>query len=333
MRALVTGATGCLGRNLVNRLLGEGWEVSATGRNMTIGSLLEAQGAIFHHANLEDKDAVLPLCERKDVVFHCGALSSSWGKYEAFYRANVLGTKNVVEGCLKHGVRRVVHVSTPSVYFDFKEKHCIGESDVLPTRPVNHYVATKLEAEQIVDRAFKRHDLGVITIRPRAIFGPYDTAIMPRIIRASKRGRVPLVNGGEAVIDATYVGNVVESLILSACAGDHALGNKYNITNGEPVLIKDLLQRSFIALGLPFKPRKIPYPVAYRVATIMEVFASLPFVTKEPVLTKYGVGVLGIGQTLDISAAYNDLNYKPVVKIQQGIDQFARWWKEEGDVA
>lgn len=333
MKALVTGATGCLGRNLVMRLLHDGWEIHATGRNNAIGNLLKKEGAVFHSANLEDLETISELCKDKDIIFHCGALSSPWGKYQDFYNANVLGTKNIVEGCFKHGVKRLVHVSTPSIYFDFTEKHQIKEADALPVKPVNHYAATKLEAERIIDNAFKKNNLPVVTIRPRAIFGPYDTAIMPRIIRAAKNGKAPLINGGEVLIDATYVDNVVESLILAASSSQNTLGKKYNITNGEPILLKELLQRSFSALGLPFNPKVIPYNIAYSTAAIMEAFASMPFITNEPVLTKYGVGVFSIGQTLDISAAKKDLGYQPAISMEQGINKFAKWWKEENHAA
>lgn len=329
MKALVTGATGCLGRNLVSRLLKEGFEVYATGRNDHVGALLTKQGARFHKAALEDKNSITVLCQDKDMVFHCGALSSSWGKYEDFYLANVVGTQNIVEGCLKHKVGRLVHVSTPSIYFDYTEKHHIAETDTLPKKPVNHYTATKLEAERIVDTAFQKHNLPVLTIRPRAIFGPYDAAIMPRIIRAGWKRKVPHIEGGNALIDATYVDNAVESMLLCASAPETILGKKYNITNGEPIRLKDLLERSFVALDLPFEPRHITYKTAYRLAVMMEAVASLPFVTWEPVLTKYGVGVFSIGQTLDISAAKLDLGYKPLVTLDQGIERFAAWWKEE----
>lgn len=333
MKALVTGATGCLGRNLVMRLLHEGWEIHATGRNTSIGNLLKKEGSVFYPANLEDKEIISELCKDKDIIFHCGALSSPWGKYQDFYNANVLGTRNIVEGCLKHGVKRLVHVSTPSIYFDFTEKHQIKEADALPVKSVNHYAATKLEAERIIDNASKENNLPVVTIRPRAIFGPYDAAIMPRIIRLAHKGKVPLINGGEVLIDATYVDNVVESLILAASSSQNTLGKKYNITNGEPILLKELLQRSFSALDLPFKPKIIPYNIAHGMAAVMEACASLPFFTNEPLLTKYGVGVFSIGQTLDISAAKKDLGYQPIISMEQGINKFAQWWKEKNHAA
>lgn len=328
MKVLVTGATGCLGRNLVTRLLNEGHEVHATGRNKVIGNLLMTQEAIFHKANLDDNEAIVKLCKNKDIVFHCGALSAPWGIYSDFYNSNVLGTKNITEGCIRHNVTRLIHVSTPSIYFDFTEKHLIPESANLSKKAVNYYVATKLEAERIIDTSFQEHNLPVVTIRPRAIFGPYDNAIMPRIIRAAHNGKVPLINGGNALIDATYVENVVESLMLARSANNHALGKKYNITNGEPIILKELLKSTFAELGLPFNPKIIPYKAAYCIASLMEAFASLPFINQEPVLTKYGVGVFSIGQTLDITAAKNDLGYKPIFTMEEGIRKFATWWRE-----
>ena len=329
MKILITGATGCLGRNLTNKLLSDGQhQIYITGRNQKIGEILENQGAVFQNADLKDRKTIINLCEDKEIIFHCGALSSPWGKYKDFYGANVLGTQNIIDGCLKHNVKRLVYVSTPSLYFDFTQKYQISESAILP-KPVNHYVATKLVAEKLIDHAFKTYKLPVITIRPRAIFGPYDAAIMPRIINIAKKGKLPLIKGGNALIDVSYVGNVVDSLILCAGAADSFLGRKYNITNDQPIILKDLLQKSFVALGLDFKPKIISYKMAYLVATLLEIIASVPFVKGEPLLTKYAVGVFGLSQTLNIDAAKNDLKYKPQINIDEGIQLYAKWWKEE----
>lgn len=251
MRVLVTGATGCLGRNLTERLLKEGWIVSATGRNKKVGLELQKQGAIFFNTNLEDEQAIVSLCENQDVVFHCGALSSPWGKYDDFYKANVTGTINIIKGCLQNKkLKRLVYISSPSIYFDHTEKFNVHESEVLPDKNINHYINTKKIAENKIDEAFKLHQLPVITLRPRAIIGPYDTTILPRIIRASKSGYVPLINHGKALVDITYVDNVIEAMILSTQSNKNTLGKKYNITNDEPMVLKDILEYSFQQLGI-----------------------------------------------------------------------------------
>ena len=78
-RALVTGATGCLGRHLAIRLAAEGWEVTGMGRQQEIGILLQAAGVRFIKGDIRDVQAVDAACAHQDVVFHCAALSSPWG--------------------------------------------------------------------------------------------------------------------------------------------------------------------------------------------------------------------------------------------------------------
>lgn len=326
MKALVTGATGFLGLKLAMRLNQMGYEVTGSGRNPLIGQQLVQAGIRFLPTDLADETAMVQACNGQDVVFHCGALSSPWGPYRSFYESNVLGTRHVITGCKKHGVKRLIHVSTPSLYFHFRDQLEIHESDPLPPRFANHYAKTKWMAEQEVDRAFQQ-GLPVITIRPRALFGPGDNAILPRLLKANERGWVPLINGGQVLLDVTYVENVVDALLLCEQAPEAALGKKYNITNEEPVYLRDLLETLFQGLEQPFRYKKIPYKAAYGMASMMEMAARIS--GKEPTLTRYTVGVLGKSQTLDISAAKNMLGYQPKVRIEEGIEVFIRWWKKQ----
>jgi nucleoside-diphosphate-sugar epimerase len=328
MKTLVTGATGGLGQNLVQTLLKNGHTVTATGRNETIGKQLAAQGVFFKAANLEDSPTIHTLCKGQDIVFHCAALASPWGTYDEFYKANVIGTKNIADGCLKHDVSRLVHVSTPSIYFNYTNKLNIKETDPLPAQQATYYAATKLAAEQVLDKLFQEQGLPFIAIRPRAIFGPHDKTIFPRLLRTAKNGRVPLIAGGKALVDASYVENVVDSLLLCSTAPAACIGKKYNISNGEPETFRELTRQIFTALDLPFNPRTIPFPVAYAIAILSEGVASLPFLSFEPVLTRYGVSIFAFSQTLDISAAQRELGYVPAVSLKEGIQRFARWWQE-----
>lgn len=325
--ALVTGGTGFLGQALARRLRDGGWIVAALGRNATIGARLEAEGIRFIQADLADAAAMAKACAGQDVVFHSGALSVPWGPYEAFYEANVLGTHHVAEGCLVGGVGRLVHVSTPSLYFDGRDREWIKESDPLPARGVNHYAETKRLAEQMVDAAAAR-GLATVTIRPRGIFGPGDTTILPRLVKANAAGRLPLFDGGRARIDLTYVENVVDALLDCARAPDSALGAKYNITNGEPVAVGDLLPRVFAAIGVAFNPKPLAAWQGLAAATALETWARVTS-GPEPLLTAYAVGLLSKHQTLDITQARDKLGYAPRVSLDAGIQAFAAWWKQE----
>ncbi|NHN28647.1 NAD-dependent epimerase/dehydratase family protein [Paenibacillus agricola] len=326
MKALLTGATGFLGGRLAERLLGLGWEVTALGRNATLGGLLQTKGARFMQVDLQDQEAVMAACSGQEVVFHSGALSSPWGKYADFYSTNVEGTKHVIAGCFQHGVQRLIHISTPSVYFDFQDRLNITESAPLPTKFANAYAATKRLAELEVEQACNR-GLSAAILRPRAIFGPGDSSILPRLIRANASRGVPLIDGGLAWIDLTYVDNVVDALLLCCQAPSDAMGRIYNISNGEPVQLATMLPLLFSELGVPMRIKRLSYQVAYQLAAVMELIANLRPSKPEPLLTRYSVGVLGRSQTLDISAAKQAFGYAPQISVWAGLQAFAQYWR------
>ena len=322
MRALVTGATGCLGRNLVERLIEDGKGVVATGRNARVGTALSSRGAAFVRADIADREAVAAAARGVDVVFHCAALAAPWGSPEEFRRVNVDGTASAVDAAISAGAA-MVHVSTPSIYFDFRDRLDIDEYDDLPARQVNEYARTKLLAEAVVDLAVETRGLRAVTIRPRAIFGPHDTALFPRVIAASRGGRVPLVGRGHVLADVTCVSNVVDAMLLAAGKADSLAGRKYNITNGTPILVHDLLAMAFHGMGLEFRPRRLPYPAAYCAASMMELAACIT--RKEPRLTRYSAGVLRYHQTLSIRRARAELGYTPRKSTAAGVGEYARW--------
>ncbi|QMT61358.1 NAD(P)-dependent oxidoreductase [Legionella sp. PC997] len=325
MVCVVTGATGCLGLNLTQRLIQDGHEVIALGRNERLGKIIAQSGAQFITVDLLNREKLKKITQNACTIFHCAALSSPWGRYKDFYNANVLGTQHIIEATSPN--TRLVHVSSPSIYFNFTEQHNIKEDAPLPTKPANYYIQTKLLAEALIDKAFQEKRLNVITIRPRAIFGPYDRSILPRILQNEKKGVLPIIGKGTNVIDITYVENVVESLILAAQAKQQFCGNKYNITNDEPRTLITILSELFRALQKPFIPKFIPYPIAKIYATCMEQLYSLPFIQNEPRLTRYSAAVLCMGQTLNIEAAQKDLGYHAKITINQGIEHFTEWYQ------
>ena len=325
-RALVTGGTGFLGGHLARRLRDSGWDVTAVGRNAKTGAVLAAEGIRFTTVDLRDPQSVDAACSGMDTVFHCAALSSPWGRYREFFASNVEATRHIIHACQRLGVRRLVNVSTPSLYFDFSDRLGIRETDPLPVRPPNAYAATKRIAEEEVLAAHNRL-FESVSVRPRALFGPGDTAILPRLIHANGRIGVPLFRGGRAILDLTYVDNAVDALLLAAEAPSSAMGRTYNITNGEPVHLSDVLQKLFDRLDVPMRGRPIPYSAGYMLAGAMELAARVLPGQPEPLLTRYTVALLAKSQTLDISAARQSLGYSPRIPIDEGIERFADWWR------
>ncbi|MEJ8306284.1 NAD(P)-dependent oxidoreductase [Saccharibacillus sacchari] len=329
MKMLVTGATGFLGKRLAHSLLKDGHEVTGLGRNKQIGRLLEQDGIPFIQAELSDKEAVRSAIARGfDVVVHCGALSASWGKDEAFEAANIRGTAHVAEACLLGEVPRLIHISTPSVYFGLGERTNVRENDPLPAKQISAYARTKLAAEHEVLRV-GRSGLGTIILRPRALYGPGDRTILPRLIEANEQTGVPFIGGGEALIDLTYIDDAVRAIRLAATAPVEALGGIYNISGGQPIRFAEAAELLFAKLGKPLRPKNIPFAVACAAATVLETAAKWRPSGGEPLLTRSLVGMLGSSQTLDIQAARAALGYEPAVGIDEGLDHFVKWWQEQ----
>jgi 2-alkyl-3-oxoalkanoate reductase len=328
MRVLVTGATGFLGGALARRLKARGDNVTVMGRSPARLAELAQEGMRPLQGDLADAGFIRAACQGQEVVFHAGALSSAWGPAQAFYRSNVLGTRSVIAGCADAGVQRLVYVSTPSIYFRFESRLDVAEDAPLPHRPANAYARTKLLAEAEIDQAFA-HGLPVITIRPRAIFGVGDNAILPRLVTRLQEGRLRVIGDGRNITDLTYVENVVDALLLCAEATAACLGRKYNITNGEPLPLWGLVQKLCAALGLAYPRRKISYPAAMALASTLEVVHRCLPGQPEPLLTRYMVGVLAKSTTLDIRAARRDLGYAPRVSVEEGFERFVHAWRKE----
>jgi len=314
MRILVTGATGFLGGWVVRDLLARGHAVRALGRNGPALAALTAAGAETARADLREAAAVAAACAGVDAVCHAGAMSAPWGPTAEFHAVNVTGTRNVLAGCRAAGVRRLVHVSSPSVVFTGRDCEHQPESAPYPRRFASVYSLTKKLAEDLVN-AEGAAGLSAAILRPKALFGPGDTALLPRLLAAARCGRLPQIGAGENRVDLTYVENAALAVRL-ALENPEARGT-FTITNGEPVLLWDVVRRVLAHHGLPTRLRRLPLGAALAAAGLMEARAALT--GREPPLTRYSVAILARTQTYDLSAARAALGYAPAVSLEEGI--------------
>src|SRR5262249_37158559 len=152
-----------------------------------------------------------------------------------------------------------------------RDQHLLTDAAPYPARFISTYSATKKLAEDRVNRAI-RQGLPALIVRPKAIFGPGDTTLFPRLIQAARQGRLPQIGDGRNLVDLTYVGNVVGALLLALDA-PAALGNTYTITNDEHVVLWDVIKQVLRQLGIRAPQRRIPVTAAMIVAGLMEARA------------------------------------------------------------
>jgi len=314
-RILLTRASGFIGTALLERFAGRAdlhWH--GLGRR----ALAQANYSAIDLSRPFDLDF------RADVVIHAAARSSPWGTRADYERHNVTATRELLDWCRRNGLPRVVYVSSSSVFY--RDHDQFGLTEDSPTGPafVNDYAATKYAGERLV----AGYEGAWVIARPRAVFGPGDTVLFPRILRAARRGRLPLIDtgGAPAVGDLIYIETLCDYLLALALRDD--LGGSYNLTNNEPVAIQDFLLTAFAKLGLPRPRRRVSLRVARAAATAGEWLYRLLHLPGEPPITRFGVGVFTQSKTFDVARALRDLG-PPSVSLAEGVDRFVAWQREQ----
>ena len=270
--------------------------VVATGRNHEQGATLDNRhtNIQFIKCDLSDRAKLIRICKNARIVFHCGALSAPWGEKKAFEEANVFGTRNILDACIKNNIERLIYVSSPSIYQN-NGLTSLKENAPLSSHPLNHYIRTKIQTETLITQE-KR--VNTITLRPRAIFGPGDRTLFPRILRANRNGRFPLIGRVDPLMDCTYIDNVVDALLLGMEAAKSCMNKAYNITNDEPILRSELLKQLFHYTEQNYNPKVLPLCLAKPIASALELGSHLLTKGKyEPILTRYTVEVMSKDQT------------------------------------
>ena len=343
MRTLVTGGTGFLGRRLVERLLAEGRSVAVLGR--TSAPDLEVRGVRFIRASLDDAGAVRAACAGIETVFHTAAKVGVWGRYNDFFRTNVLGTRALLEGCRMHGVQRFIHTSTPSVVYNGTDLAGADESLPLTTSCPSPYPLTKAIAEREV-LAANSAELRTVALRPHLIWGVGDPHLVPRMLARARAGRLRIVGDGRNRVDMVHVDNAVDAHLLAEAAlrqchllGDIASGPRradgraFFITNGEPVMLWNWINDLLRALGEPPVTRKISLGAASALGALCEAAWWMLPVRGEPPMTRFIAAELAKDHWFDLAAARRDLGYTPRISMAAGTAELAAWYQGRGHTA
>ncbi len=326
MQALVTGGAGFLGRHLIERLLEQGHTVKTIDLPGPVLEELQDLGVDATSGDIRDADLIERLCRGMDIVFHPAALAAAWGSRELFWSINVTGTGNVISACKKAGVKRLVHVSSPSSVFDGTDHVMADESLPYPTRFISLYCETKAVSEQHA-LAASGPDLEIVAIRPHAMWGPGDRHLLPRVISRAKAGRLFQIGAGKNVISTLFIDNAVDALLLAA-ESEQAVGKVYFITNDQPVNLWDFVRQVLLRLDLPGPRGTIPFPVAYAIGAAYEAGWTVLRRKDEPMLTRYAVAELAKNHSYSIERAKADLGYKPRVSVEQGLERTIKWLTE-----
>jgi len=320
---LVTGAYGLLGSHTVRELIESGYHVRAFGRDPEKLSKLADE---YDSTQIDtfcgdfcNIDEIEKACEGMDYVIHCGALLKGWGRRSEYIRTNVEGTRNVLDACEKNDIKRLVHTSSPSAHALTNNLH-ITEEDQNEGNRLNYYIESKLMAEKLVRGQDK---VPYAIIRPRGITGIGDKNMLPVLINVNRQMGIPLFQKGKVLVDLVCADNA--ALALRLCMEkDEALGQAYNITNGEPKLVTELAEEMFTALGMKARYIRLPFLPVYAAAAALEaVWKLFRIYDKAPPVTRINVCTLGRSQIFSIEKAKRELGYEPKVSLSEMIKKYA----------
>ncbi|NUS59629.1 MAG: NAD-dependent epimerase/dehydratase family protein [Lysobacter sp.] len=325
MKILVTGGGGFLGQALCRSLVERGFDVVSFNRGRY--DALDTMGVQQVQGDLADRDAVVAAAKGVGAIFHNAAKAGAWGAYDEYFRANVIGTRNVIDACRTHGIGRLVYTSTPSV--THRATHPVegGTADDVPygTGFKAPYATTKTIAEQEV-LAANSDTLATIALRPRLIWGPGDNQLVPRLAERARAGRLRIVGTGDNLIDTTYIDNAAQAHIDAfhhLVPGAACAGRAYFISNGEPMAARSLVNSLLRAVGAPPVDKHLSFRTAYAIGAVAEALWTVLPLRGEPPLTRFLAEQLSTAHWYDMGPATRDFGYVPRVTIVEGLRRLA----------
>ncbi len=330
-RALVTGGGGFLGRYIVEQLVARGDSVRVFSRQCY--PELNDLGVESHTGDLQDVAAVARACEQMDVVFHAAAIPGIWGPWKLFHGVNTLGTRNVIEGCRRHSVRRLIFTSSPSVVFDGHDHMGADESLPYAKRFLCHYPHSKALAEQAVLTANDRDGLRTCALRPHLIWGPRDTQLIPRLIARARSGQLRRVGDGSNLVSMVHVENAANAHLLAADAlqlpDSTVAGQAYFINEPEPVNLWDWINTLLAEAGLPPVSKHISANAATVIGGMLEAAYGILGLCAEPRMTRFLVAQLSRSHWYLVDKAKRDFGFSPLVSVTEGLrrlqPELRRW--------
>lgn len=333
--AVVTGAAGWLGQNLVRALAAEERPViRCLVQDRAEAALLEVvdhrvQAVVGDVRNPADVDRLFD--DVADAtVFHAAGVIHPPAHTRTFFDVNVGGTQMMLDRARRAGARRMVHVSSNSPFGANPTPTDRFVEDDTPN-PYLGYGASKLEAEELVTRAHDRGDVETVILRPPWFYGPFQPARQAQFFTAIRKGRFPLIGDGTQQRSMAYVGNLVQGCLLAESV-EAAAGRAYWIADAEPYELRAIyagVREALAAEGYEVTARNpIRLP---RVAAAVAVAADRALQSRDRyVQPLHVIGELRDTIACDITRARRELGYDPDVALVEGMRRSIRWCRERG---
>jgi nucleoside-diphosphate-sugar epimerase len=318
MRNFVTGASGFVGGAAVRNLVAAGHDVRAMSRSEKSDAKIAALGGKPVRCDLEDVTAAH--IGDAEAIIHSAAFVEQWGPRDAWRKFNIDGTARMLTAARNAGAKRFIHISTESVLW--RGQHLRGADETYPRAPNSSYpyAATKAQAEELVEAA-NTADFQTIILRPRFIWGPGDTTLLPTIEAMAKSGQWMWINHGAAQTSTTHIDNLVHAIELALTQGRG--GQAYFILDDGVRSMKEMIGGIANARGIALPDKSIPAGVADFIGASCEVVWRTFGLKSDPPLTRFSAMIMSRDSVLNDAKARTDMGYRPVISVEEGMRALA----------
>jgi nucleoside-diphosphate-sugar epimerase len=314
---LVTGATGMVGSAVARRAVENGYHVQAMVRRGSDRRALDGVPVQFVEGDLAEPESLPPALADAEVVVHTAAHVGDWGPAEKYRAINVIGLEHLVHAAARSGkLKRWVQISSLGVY---PARHHYGTDESVAPSPtgLDGYTRTKAEAEGLLNHHIKEHKFPAVILRPGLIYGPGDRHALPRFIERIQTGKMKFLGKGDRVLNNTYVGNLVDAVML-AMENPDVVGETFNIRDERLVTREEFVNTIADYLGKPH-PRHVPEWLARTLVKPIEGIARARGAEKPPLLTAAQIKFMTLNLDYSIGKAKRVLGYRPAVDFREGL--------------
>jgi nucleoside-diphosphate-sugar epimerase len=321
--SIITGATGLLGSHIAEHLCERGGPVRALVRPQSDTRFLQTLPVELVTADLNNLQRTPRALDDAGNVYHCAAYVSDWGTWQQYYDGTVEITRHLVEACRNAVAGRFVHVSSISVFGNPPES--AGEiTEQTPTGRYlwsgDHYGRSKILAEEVI-RTYADH----VIIRPSWIYGRRDLVSLPRVIRALRQRRARIIGSGENLLNLVSAVDVARGAVLAA-ESPHAARRVYHLCSPGEISQRKFFEFLSARLDVPPAGRRVPFRLAWGVATWLEFLFRVAHSKSPPPFTRRALLMLSRPTLFSIAKAERELGWRAEVPVRDGLEDAVRWF-------
>jgi len=324
---LITGVTGFVGSHLAEACQRRGITTVTIARPTSDLRWPKQFGCEIVQGDITDPATLRKAMDGVTVVIHSAAKVGDWGPVEDFRQVNVGATTLLLEEAKARKVERFVHLSSLGVY-EARDHFGTDESVPTPTRHIDGYTQTKMEAEKVALGYQTAYSVPVVVLRPGFVYGTRDRTVLPKLLENLRLGKVRYLGSGQQQMNTIHVQNIVDAVFLSI-ENPKAVGQIYNLTDDEVVTKQRFMETVADAAGLPRPTRHVPLGVAKLLARVMEGVARLRKAKQPPLITQARIKFLGLNLGYSCEKIKGQLGYQPRVKFAEAMPEAVRWVLED----